>query len=121
MRFTKQIPFNATKALPTNYYLGSSLTKHKGQLSNLQLLFLPLLKSLDSPSLNTRPSSVRLHAHGTRRRSGGHSTRSWSGPRRQGAPFGQRPKARGPAQRRGAPQPTLAVLLGQGTGERFWQ
>ena len=41
-----KIHFKVTKPLPTNNYLGSSLTKHTGQLSNLQLLFLLLLKSL---------------------------------------------------------------------------
>ena len=50
MRFAEQNPFQSynlpTKHLPPNDYLGSSLTKHTGQLSNLQLRFLLLLKSL---------------------------------------------------------------------------
>ena len=45
MRFAKQNPFKATMPLPANDYLGSSLTKHTGQLSNLQLQFLLLLKA----------------------------------------------------------------------------
>ena len=45
-----------------------------------------------------------------------HSTRSWSGQRRLGAPFGPRREALGPAQRLGvaqrlcAPRPTLPAM-----------
>ena len=50
MRFAKQNPFQSYKTPSSkrlSRILGSSLTKHAGQLSNLQLLFLLLLKRLD--------------------------------------------------------------------------
>ena len=54
MRFAKQNPSQSC----TNSNLGSSLTKHTGQLSNLQLWFLLFLKVWSNwPPLNTRPSS----------------------------------------------------------------
>ena len=83
-----QSPFQQT----WNDYLKNSLTKHTGQLSNLQLLFLLLLKvsstarlaisehfaisSLLTWALHKAPLLRLVHAH---------STRSWSGPRCLGA------------------------------------
>ena len=46
MRFANRNPFKVTNPLPANDRLGSSLTKHTGQLSNLQLQFLLLLERL---------------------------------------------------------------------------
>ena len=43
MIFAKQNPFQSYKPIPTNNYLGSFLTKHSGQLSNLQLKVLEQL------------------------------------------------------------------------------
>ena len=47
MRFAKQTLVKVTKPLPSNNYLGSSFAQYAGQLRNLQLPFLQLLKSLD--------------------------------------------------------------------------
>ena len=45
---------NVTKPLHANNYLGSSLTKHTGQLSNLQLLNLQLLNSVTCSSYSKK-------------------------------------------------------------------
>ena len=82
------------------------------------------------PSLNTRPSSVLLHAHGTRRSSGGDSRMcivqgqgqalSAKAPRRQGAPFRPSGEARGQAKRLSAPRPTLSTTALQGSLWWVW-
>ena len=51
MRFAKKILFKTTKPFPANNYLGSSYTLHTGQLSNLPLLFLLLLKHLEQQAI----------------------------------------------------------------------
>ena len=114
-RFAKQNPFQSYRAPYSKQLSGKLLGQAYRSTEQLATPILAMAKVwIYWPSLNTRPS-VRLHAHGTRRRRGGdfatsrwrlahaHSTRS-EAPRRRGAPFGPRPEARGPAQRLSAPR-----------------
>ena len=102
------------------------MTNHTGQLINLQLRFMPLLKSLEQMAISehyTTICSLRCTRHKaveTLRRRGRdsaaqHGTRSESGPRRRGAPFGTKSEARGPAQLLGAPR---SILLTGGLARR---
>ena len=86
-------------------------------LRKLILLVVASARSLSNwPSLNTRPSSIPLDAHGTRRRRAHpNRTRSASGPKRRGAPFSPRRETRDPAQLLGTPRPTRAFVRGWAT------
>ena len=54
--------FWSYKPFPANCYLGSSLTKHAGQLSNLQFLFLLLLKSWEQLAISEQGHQVQRTA-----------------------------------------------------------
>ena len=125
-RMIEEILFKVTKPLPANDYMGSSLTRLTGQQATCSSDSCYCLKVwIYWQSLNTRPSSARLHA---RLRGGDSRTRivqdagqarGAEAPRRS-----FRPDARcaRPASAPRAPRPTVTLLVDwQGSSDSWRQ